>query len=107
MINIDKLICSLLKYKSFNEVNIFKKCLYEQGLKYENNKIKLIENVQCLNDYIMNNIKLFTKNKIYKIVQSYYFSHNPDIINYILLDDDNNERTFTEDEFKQFFIFVD
>ena len=102
MINIDKFICSLFKYES----EILKKCLYEQGLKFENNKIKHIEDVLCLNDYFMNDVKLFAKDKNYKIVRSYYFSNNPDIINYILLDDNNNERTFIEDEFKKFFIYI-
>lgn len=105
MINIDKFICSLFKYKE-DERETLKKCLYEQGLKFEDNKIKHIEDVLCLNDYFMNDVKLFTKDKIYKIVNSYYFSNSPDIINYLLLDDNNNERTFKEDEFKKFFIYI-
>ena len=105
MVNIDKFICSLIKYESYNTVNILNKCLFDQGLKYENNSIKPIKQVQCIKDYIIDNNIFFTKDKCYNIIYHYYFSNKPYESYYKLINDNNLEMTINDTEFKDYFNF--
>jgi hypothetical protein len=95
-----------MKYESYNFTNILIKCLYEQGLRYENNKIKPIEQVQCINDYLIDDKKVFTKNTIYNIKRHYFFTNTPNVSYYILTDDNNIDRRLEEQEFKNYFLFI-